>query len=200
MNAVDARIQREGKPVVPALFACSARLLGQGAGFGSWLERFLQRRAERGQLLRAHGSLHSFEQLPFFFADVVGQLFHESWKIAERQSPLRSHDKELSQFHVLSPQLCDDGLQFRDFAGGWKYHLFFRIEVDKNLLLVTSLNLFLPAFQINRACLQRPVQAHTQSQRMLVLAGERDKVAVTQHLYIMPQTAVPSFARCAHAL
>src|SRR5207244_7391954 len=56
-----------------------------------------------------------------------------------------------------------------------------RVEVRPNLLLKKLLDLRLPSFGIDLARLDRPIQTHTQRQRVLVLARQRNQVLIAKH-------------------
>jgi hypothetical protein len=66
-------------------------------------------------------------------------------------------------------------------SGGRKYDFLFRRKVGCNFLRKNLPNFLRPGFAIYLSALQGTIQAHAQSQGMLVLAGKRDEIFITQH-------------------
>jgi len=79
---------------------------------------------------------------------------------------------------------------------GGKEFALLRVEVRPNLLLKNLLDLRLPSFGIDLARLDRAIQTHTQRQRVLMLARERNQVLITEHgKWIRKSTGARSLAR-----
>ena len=79
---------------------------------------------------------------------------------------------------MLGDEVVDEGFEFWKIARSREEMLFFRVEVIADFLIEVLLNLGLPRLQFCGAREAGTVDADTQGERVLVLAGQRDEVFV----------------------
>jgi len=176
----------------------SVGFVGQSTGLRHIFQRFVQCRPQRGKLLGVHDFLHSLEELALFFADVLGQLVAEISQAFLVETAGGGACEVVTEKGVLGEKFVYQGLHLRKARCCRKQFLLFGREVDADLLFKLLLDLRLPGFQINLSRLNRTIEAHAQRQRVLVLAGKRDQVRVTQHTAMIndgwPRTGVDARA------
>ena len=82
-------------------------------------------------------------------------------------------------------QFLDQGLQLGKLRCCRKQLFLLGGKMKGDFLLEYLLNLGLPCLQVDLSSLDRPVQADAQRQAVLVLVGERDKVLIAKHVYLL---------------
>src|SRR5579872_3394680 len=89
--------------------------------------------------------------------------------------------KIFTQGRVLPQQLFYQGLEFGEGRGFGEERFFFRGKVPADFQVEHGADLRLQSIEVGGARRQRAVNLHAQRERVLVLVGERDQVAVAQH-------------------
>ena len=84
----------------------------------------------------------------------------------------------IAQLSVLGEEFVDEGFEFSELACGREEVFLFCVEVITDFLPKMLFNLGLPCFQFSRSRKTGPVDAHTQSECVLVLSGKGDEIFV----------------------
>ena len=82
---------------------------------------------------------------------------------------------------VFADQFIHEGGKFGKAPRRGEQNLFFRHEMELNFVGIELVDLHLPRTKIDTARSQRPVEAHTERQCVLVLMRKRDQTRVAQH-------------------
>ena len=126
--------------------------------------------------------MNCLEQLPFFLADVPGEQLHKRSQFGLVHRALSGVDKVFPQAFVFAAEFFHQRDELRKTASGGKQNLFFRCEMELNFVRIKLMHFQLPRIQIDRARLpQRPIEPHTERQRVLMLMGKGDQDWITQH-------------------
>lgn len=152
---------------------------------GSSLQSGVQGCAQCRKLPGVHPPLQSLKKLAFFFSDMLRESFDENLQALWFKAASFGAGKELSQRVMFGQQFLHQAYESRELGGGREQFLLFCRKMKYDLLLELLLYLRLPGFEIDLTRLQRPIQTHTHSQRMLVLTGKRYEILVPEHTAIM---------------
>ncbi len=130
------------------------------AGLRYILQRLVQCRPQPVELLRAHESLQSLEELALFFADMTSQFLPEVFQGRPVETAGGRAREITPQNNVFSEKFLYQRLHLGKPRRSRKQFFFFRREVDSNLALKLFSDLRLPCLEINRSRLNRTVKAH----------------------------------------